>query len=218
MPADRRAGRHIPHVGNEPRARTKSGGWRKKRSTRQAAGRQEREPLRSTVRWLTYANRRSQNTHSEPVFPSVWKLRDDAEEFGETRGLTLSSALAALVEQGLEAAANERSLRRLERLAQQQSQELAVLQERDRNWQAWAGSVQGQLRTLRVGQCPACRQIVTAFDQFLVQRCPWANCRKPLQQVLPLGKSEDVAPALAGLVGALGGFLFGVAASQSGTP
>jgi hypothetical protein len=32
MPADRRAGRHIPHVGKEPRARTKSGAWRRKRS------------------------------------------------------------------------------------------------------------------------------------------------------------------------------------------
>jgi hypothetical protein len=32
MPADRRAGGRIPHVGKEPRARTKSGGWRRKRS------------------------------------------------------------------------------------------------------------------------------------------------------------------------------------------
>ena len=30
MAADRRAGR-VPHVGKEPRARTKSGAWRKKR-------------------------------------------------------------------------------------------------------------------------------------------------------------------------------------------
>jgi hypothetical protein len=31
MAADRRAGR-IPHVGRQPRARTKTGAWRKKRS------------------------------------------------------------------------------------------------------------------------------------------------------------------------------------------
>jgi hypothetical protein len=31
MAADRRAGR-VPHVGREPRARTASGNWRKKRS------------------------------------------------------------------------------------------------------------------------------------------------------------------------------------------
>jgi hypothetical protein len=31
MAADRRAGR-VPHVGKEPRARTNSGAWRKKRS------------------------------------------------------------------------------------------------------------------------------------------------------------------------------------------
>lgn len=31
MPADRRAGK-VPHVGKQPRARTKSGTWRVKRS------------------------------------------------------------------------------------------------------------------------------------------------------------------------------------------
>lgn len=31
MSADRRAGR-VPHVGREPRARTKAGAWRKKRN------------------------------------------------------------------------------------------------------------------------------------------------------------------------------------------
>ncbi|MGY5881906.1 MAG: hypothetical protein RTV31_16790 [Candidatus Thorarchaeota archaeon] len=32
-PADRRAGKkNVPHVGNQPRSRTKSGAWRKKRS------------------------------------------------------------------------------------------------------------------------------------------------------------------------------------------
>lgn len=32
MPADRRAGKGIPHVGKEPRARNQDGSWRKKRS------------------------------------------------------------------------------------------------------------------------------------------------------------------------------------------
>jgi hypothetical protein len=30
--ADRRAGKKIPHVGKQPRSRTKSGTWRKKRA------------------------------------------------------------------------------------------------------------------------------------------------------------------------------------------
>lgn len=30
--ADRRAGKNIPHVGKQPRSRTKSGAWRRKRS------------------------------------------------------------------------------------------------------------------------------------------------------------------------------------------
>lgn len=32
MPADRRAGKGMPHVGRQPRSRTKSGAWREKRS------------------------------------------------------------------------------------------------------------------------------------------------------------------------------------------
>ena len=32
MPVDRRAGGSIPHVGKQPRSRTKGGKWRKKRS------------------------------------------------------------------------------------------------------------------------------------------------------------------------------------------
>lgn len=39
MPADRRAGRRIPRVGKEPRARSKSGGWRRNlQRRRQATG------------------------------------------------------------------------------------------------------------------------------------------------------------------------------------
>jgi hypothetical protein len=76
-------------------------------------------------------------------------------------------------------------------------------------------SLQGQLQTLRVGKCPACLNYVTAFDHLLARRCPWPTCGKPMQQVLT-ERTEEFPPALAGLVGALGGLLFGIAASQSG--
>ena len=142
------------------------------------------------------------------------RLRESAERFGEERGLTLSSALSVLVERGLEAALNEPSVLQLERRVQELTQSLAVLQERDRNWHAIFNSLQGQLRTVRVGQCPTCEQVVSAYDQFLSRTCPWPDCGKPLQQVLPLPTPEEFPPALAGLVGALGGFLFGLAASQ----
>jgi len=144
-------------------------------------------------------------------------LREDAERFGEERGLTLSSGLAVLVERGLEAVSNDKSVATLERRVQKLSQELAVLSERDRNWRAVFDSLQGQLRTLAVGRCPACEQVVTAHDQFLARRCPWADCGNPLLQVLPLpSPSEEVPPAVAGLLGAIGGFLFGLTASQRG--
>jgi hypothetical protein len=155
-------------------------------------------------------------TRSESLyFRGSAKLRENAEEYALGRGMTLSSALSLLVERGLEAAANERSVANLEQLIQQRSQELALMQERDRNWRAWADSIQGQLQTVRVGQCPSCKRVVTASDQFIMRRCPWSGCDDRLQQVL-LATAGEFPPAIAGLVGALGGFLFGVAASQGG--
>jgi hypothetical protein len=146
-------------------------------------------------------------------FRSSPKVRDDAEHFGVERALTLSSALATLVERGLEAVENEDSVRALEANAQNLAQELAVLQERDRGWQTMFNSLQGQLQTLKVGKCPSCRKPVTAFDQLLARRCP--SCTEPMQQVL-IDQAEEFPPALAALVGALGGLLFGMAAGQGG--
>jgi endogenous inhibitor of DNA gyrase (YacG/DUF329 family) len=141
------------------------------------------------------------------------KVREDVERFGEERSLTLSAALAALVERGLEAVDSEDSVRALEAKAQGLGQELAVLQERDRGWQTMFNSLQGQLRTLRVGKCPECKKSVTAFDQLLARRCP--ACGKPMQQVV-VEQAEEFPPALAALVGAVGGLLFGIAAAQGG--
>lgn len=144
------------------------------------------------------------------------KLREDAEQFGLARNLTLSSALAALVERGLEAVANEESVKNLELTSQRLAQEVAVLRERDQKWSTVFSSLQGQLQTLRVGKCPSCHQDVTAFDHLLAHQCPWPACAKPLTHV-QVERQEEFPPALAGLVGALGGLLFGIAASQSGS-
>jgi hypothetical protein len=141
------------------------------------------------------------------------KVREDAELFAEERSLTLSAALAALVERGLESVGSEGSIRALEAKAQKLGQDLAVLQERDRGWQTMFNSLQGQLKTLRVGKCPECKQSVTAFDQMLVRKCP--ACGKPMQQVV-VEQADEFPPALAALVGAVGGLLFGMAAGQGG--
>ncbi len=143
------------------------------------------------------------------------RLRDDVEKFGLARGLTLSSALAVLVERGLEAEVNEKSLRNLERQVQQLTNELAVLRERDRNWSAIFNSLQGQLRTVRVGKCPSCANDVTAYDYMLAHVCPWQECQNTLNQVMPASQ-EQFPPALAALVGALGGLLVGGLAGSSG--
>lgn len=161
----------------------------------------------------TATSEQKQRTESL-YFRSSPRLRANAERYAEERGFTLSSGLSWLVERGLEAESDAPSVVALEKKVQKLAHDLAVLQERDRNWRAMFDSLQGQLRTVRVGQCPACRKTVTAFDQFLARRCPWPKCDNRLQQVMPLPQPEEFPPALAGLVGALGGFLFGVAASQ----
>lgn len=148
-------------------------------------------------------------------FRASGALREDAERFAEDRGLTLSSALAVLVERGLEAVVNEASVATLERHVQELNKDLAVLSERESNWRAVFDSLQGQLRTLAVGRCPACERMVTAHDQFLTRHCPWPDCDGALLRVLPLPTpSEEVPPAVAGLLGALGGFLLAFTASQ----
>ncbi len=157
------------------------------------------------------------NTKAPPTvslyFRTSPKVREDVEQFGRERSLTLSSALAVLVERGLEAIANEDSIRELETKAQRLGKELAVLQERERGWQTTFNSLQGQLKTLRVGKCPECDKQVTAYDQMLARKCP--ACAKPLEQVV-LEKGEEFPPALAALVGAVGGLLFGIASSSQG--
>lgn len=147
-------------------------------------------------------------------FRTSSKVREDVGQFGRERSLTLSSAVAVLVERGLEAVADEDSIRELEAKAQRLGKELAVLQERDRGWQTTFNSLQGQLQTLRVGKCPECDKQVTAYDQMLARKCP--ACGKPLEQVV-LEKGEEFPPALAALVGAVGGLLFGMASSQGGS-
>jgi rRNA maturation protein Nop10 len=141
------------------------------------------------------------------------RVREDAERFGVERSLTLSSALASLVERGLEAVGSEESVRVLEAKAQGVGQELAVLQERDRGWQTMFNSLQGQLQTLRVGKCPKCGKSVTAFDQLLARRCP--ACGEAMEQVV-VEQAEEFPPALAALVGAVGGLLFGIASKGGG--
>ena len=74
-------------------------------------------------------------------------------------------------------------------------------------------SLQGQLQTLRVGKCPKCGKSVTAFDQLLARRCP--ACGEAMKQVV-VEQAEEFPPALAALVGAVGGLLFGIASKGGG--
>lgn len=181
---------------------------------RQAAIRAEEELACPDLERMTPDVQEPKQRTESLYFRTSARLRECAEQYAEDRGLTLSSALSGLVERGLEAITNEPSIAKLEERVQELDQQVAVMQERDRSWHAMFSSLQGHLRTLRVGNCPACRKPVTANDQFLVRRCPWENCGDALNLVLTDAKAEEFPPALAALVGALGGFLFGISAAQ----
>ena len=176
--------------------------------------------LTHSVQWRYVTADLESNLRTESLyFRASPKVRDEANRYATDNSLRLSSALAALVERGLEAVKDEPSVRALEERTQrltstvaQLNQQVAVLIERDQKWNAFFSSLRGQLQTIPVGKCPACHQNVTAADQVLTFRCPWPTCSKPLRTV---ERTEEIPPAFAGLVGALGGLLLGLAASQS---
>jgi hypothetical protein len=144
-------------------------------------------------------------------------LRDAVNEFAAKRGLTLSSATAILVEFGLEAMANEVSIKDLEvRLAVSASElaarrlQLAEAQGEVEKWRAVFRGIEGYLRNLTVGRCPACRQPVTAYDQAVARLCPNPACDGQLAQV---EQTPEFNPLAVGFLGAIGGLIVGLAAA-----
>jgi hypothetical protein len=156
-------------------------------------------------------------TLSEVVYARVPDaLKRVLKAHAAERGLSLTSALVGLLERGLEAIADERSLSELERKLAASTSELAETQAQLKNVEL--GMQAARLRERRTARaysafaerarhelapCPRCRKPLRGSDLLASGRCP--HCNKPLTSLLVptrtanLDHNEYVA-----LLGALG--------------
>lgn len=139
-------------------------------------------------------------------------LKGQVEAYANVQGVTLTAAVADLLERGLEAVANAASLDQLQdRISEQDRQlstarvdladaktTLSALQERERGLQTLAQRAEQTL-----GPCPHCKKPVRGFDVLVTGHCP--SCGRGLTSVLvgPQMKGLDQTELLV-LLGALG--------------
>jgi hypothetical protein len=136
-------------------------------------------------------------------------LKEAADAYANQHGMTLTGAVADLLDRGLNAASDERSIGQLEASLARVSAEKA---EAEASFQAAttqlaALSALAQRATRKVGTCPNCGQEITGHDLLATGQC--GSCRQTLSDLIV---PERTAPSLDQrellvLVGALGAVL-----------
>lgn len=142
------------------------------------------------------------------------QLKEAVDAHARANALTLTSAVASLLEHGLEAAANASSIADLERRCQELSNSLVEARAQLGTAQAQTAAVAAQLamreaaeRNLgeRLGQpigaCPSCRREICGSDVLVVGACP--NCQHGLSSLLEPKSGLNQTEYLL-LVGAIG--------------
>lgn len=120
------------------------------------------------------------------------ELKDATDQYASGRGLSLASAVADLLERGLEAAENEPSIRALEARAQEVEQGRVA-----------ADAMRERLKQV-LGRC-ACGTDLTGNDLLLTGHCP--ACNRSVAGLIAGGGTTDeasvnrseVAPFIAGV-------------------
>lgn len=139
-------------------------------------------------------------------------LKGQVEAYANDRGVTLTAAVADLLERGLEAVSNAASVDELQHRVTELDRQLSTarielaeanatrssLQERERGLQTLAQRAEQTL-----GPCPHCKKPVSGFDVLVSGHCP--SCGRGLASVLvgPQMKGLDQTELLV-LLGALG--------------
>src|SRR5437016_5520491 len=132
-----------------------------------------------------------------------------ADAYASQHGKTLAGAIADLLERGLGAASDERSVRELQ-------VNLAYVKAEKARVEADLAAARAQLATLstlahqadrKVGTCPSCQKPVTGRDLLEVRECP--HCHQTLSDLIvpDQGTSTLDQRELLILVGALGAVL-----------
>lgn len=135
-------------------------------------------------------------------------IKEAADAYAEERGAKFSTAVVDLIERGLTAVGDEKSITALEQnvaqLTTENSQLRAVLQ--TAHTELSAVKTLAQRATQAVGSCPKCSKPINGYDLFAAGQCPHPGCGQPLSKLLaPEARSANLDQReFLILVGALG--------------
>jgi hypothetical protein len=133
-------------------------------------------------------------------------LKAGAKDYAEANGMTLTGAIADLLDRGLEAVENDDSIQRLQAQLQAKDSQLRDTETRLQGLQA--------LSTTPLGVCAECKTVITAVDVLVHGKCSKGHpLRAPAQSGEPQGAGLDNNQALI-LLGALGLLLGALALSN----
>lgn len=147
-------------------------------------------------------------------------LKAALDLYADQHGLTLTSAVVDLLERGLVAASDEKSMAHLET-------KLAIACAEKAQVEAKLAGAQNELGTLRafaerslqpIGSCPnrACRQPIRGYDLLALGHC--SHCQQALTELLAPREPNSLNEREVGvLLGALGGALVAVGAAVLGS-
>jgi hypothetical protein len=119
-------------------------------------------------------------------------IKDAADAHAVANGVTLASAVSELLDRGLQAAADERSISELERRAAELTAEVEALRQRDH---AVTSAYQALAQRIAqpVGACQRCGDPVTGHDLLVAGRCPKPDCAASLSELLSRPPTAAVA-------------------------
>lgn len=110
-------------------------------------------------------------------------IKDAADAHAAANGVTLASAVSELLDRGLQAVADERSIGELERSAAELMVEVEALRQRDHAVSS-AYQALAQRVAQPVGACQRCGDPVTGHDLLVAGRCPKPDCAASLTELL----------------------------------
>ena len=110
-------------------------------------------------------------------------IKEATDAHASASGTTLANAVADLLDRGLQATADARSIDDLEQTVAALSSEVERLRQRDQAMSS-AYRALAQRTAQPVGKCPACGNAVTGHDLLIKGGCPHPGCGASLAPLL----------------------------------
>lgn len=145
------------------------------------------------------------------------QLKEAVDEHATKNGTTLANAVADLLDRGLQATADQRSIAALEEQVGSLQAEVDTFREREKTLSAAYRGL-AQRTSLEVGKCPKCGSPITGHDLLVEGSCP--NCGANLSPLFGTGPKVQKGGLDEGdfrlLLGALGLVLAVALVTQQG--